>query len=140
MTIDSHVAYKKPVILVADDDFFMRGQARIALQDIAEIIEAEYGEQALELYKKYTPTIVLLDIHMPKQDGKQILKNILEYDANAYVIMVSADAQMSNIQETKFAGAKGFIAKPFTKASILKYVLACSELQKNPEVIAVQSQ
>lgn len=116
-------------ILIADDDFFMRGKAKIALQGLAELIEAESGDLVLDLYKKHRPALVLLDIHMPKRDGKEVLAEILAHDPNAYVIMVSADAQVQNIQTTRFSGAKGFVAKPFTKDSLLKYVLSCPALQ-----------
>lgn len=116
-------------ILIADDDFFMRGQAKLALQDLGEVIEAECGETALALYKEYKPTITLLDIHMPKRSGKEVLRDILKFDRNAYVIMFSADAIPENISQAKFAGAKGFIVKPFTKAGLLKYVLTCPALQ-----------
>ena len=116
-------------ILIADDDFFVRGQAKIALQGLMEVIEVDSGDLILDLYKKHKPTMVLLDIHMPKRDGKEVLAEILAHDPNAYVIMVSADAQAQNIQTTRFGGAKGFVAKPFTKDSLLKYVLACPALQ-----------
>ena len=121
---------KKKTILIADDDFFMREQAKLALTSIADTIEAESGDQVVELYKKHKPTAVLLDIHMPRQGGKEVLRDLLKHDPNAYIIMVSADAQTQNVQAAKFGGAKGFVAKPFTKAALLQYVMACPAFQQ----------
>lgn len=112
-------------ILVADDDFFMRAQAKIALQELGEVIEAESGDQAITLYKEHKPEVLLLDIHMPKQGGKDVLRDVLKFDPRAYVVMFSADANEQNVQQARFAGAKGFVAKPFTKQNLLKYVMAC---------------
>jgi two-component system chemotaxis response regulator CheY len=124
---------KKHTVIVADDDMFMRTQAKIALQEIAEVIEADNGATALELYKKHKPTVLLLDIHMPKQGGKDVLKDVLAFDPNAYVIMFSADAVEKNVVETKFSGARGFIAKPFTKAHLIKYVTSCPAMNSRPD-------
>ncbi len=113
---------KSNIVLVADDDFFMRAQVKLALENLVQVIEADSGEQVLELYKRFNPAVLLLDIHMPKMNGKLVLKDILNYDPTAYVIMLSADSQMSNVRETHAKGASGFITKPFTKEVVLKYV------------------
>ncbi len=114
---------KKNIILIADDDFFMRSLVKTALEDIVKVVQIESGEQVLESYKQHNPAVLLLDIHMPDKSGKQILLDILEYDPNAYVIMLSADSQIQNVRETHIKGAKGFIAKPFNKDVLMKYIL-----------------
>ncbi len=118
----------RSTILVADDDFYMRGLVKVALDGVGEIIEADSGEAVLDLYKKHSPAIVLLDIHMPKKGGKMVLEEILAHDPLAYVVMFSADAQMENVHGTTKNGAKGFIVKPFTKDKLLEYVLRCPSL------------
>ncbi len=114
---------EKKKILIADDDFYMRELAKVALANTAEIVETEFGgDKVVELYKQHKPAMLLLDIHMPQMDGKSTLKKILAHDPNAYVIMLSSDSSVFNIKETNGMGAKGFVAKPFTKESLLKYV------------------
>lgn len=116
---------KKNLILIADDDNFVRAQVKEALNGLADIIEAESGEEAIELYQAKKPQILILDIHLPKENGKVILQKILKEDPSAYVIMFSADSKLQNVKETNLNGAKGFVAKPFTKEALLKYVLSC---------------
>jgi two-component system chemotaxis response regulator CheY len=127
----SNVA-KENVVLVAEDDPYMRNLVKLALGDVT-VIEAENGDRALELYEKHKPNVVMLDIHMPGKNGKDVLKEILEIDANAYVVMMSADSVADNVLSTHHAGAKGFVRKPFKKEVILRYLQLCPTLKFNPD-------
>ena len=49
------------------------------------------GQDALELYKKFKPDVVLMDVMMPGYDGIYGLNKIMEHDGNAKLIMVTAD-------------------------------------------------
>jgi DNA-binding response OmpR family regulator len=120
---------KKNIVLVADDDFYIRNIVKLALQDFAEVIEAETGEEVLALYKKHNPDVVLLDLHLPKKSGKDVLKEVLAHHAAAYVVMLSADCVVGNVKETSTDGAKSFIAKPFSKNTLLRHISACSTIQ-----------
>ena len=133
------LTFSEKKILIADDDFFMRGQAKLALQGLGEVIEAESGDKAVEMYQQHKPNILLLDIHMPIQGGQEVLRKILKHDPNAYIVMFSSDAIEKNVQAAKFGGAKGFVAKPFTKSDLVKYVLACPAFQTNSAVKSAQA-
>ncbi len=116
-------------VLIADDDFYMRNLAKMALEEMVQVIEAENGEQALELYKEHRPNVVLLDIHMPGRNGKDVLRQVLAQDPEAYVVMMSADSVADNVIETHHAGASGFISKPFQKDVILRYLIQCPTIR-----------
>jgi two-component system, chemotaxis family, chemotaxis protein CheY len=109
-------------ILIVDDAGFMR----LALKDMLKkngydvLGEAENGARAIELYKELQPDIVTMDITMPVMDGIEALTKIKELDSKAIVIMVSAMGQEEKIKEAIFAGAKGFIIKPFEEEYLLK--------------------
>ena len=72
-------------ILIADDS----DAIRLVLKDILligehEIVaEASDGAEAIILYQKYNPQILLLDLAMPKKDGLTVVKEIMGYDPNA---------------------------------------------------------
>ncbi len=100
-------------IMVVDDALFMRISIKNVLSKYGyEIIEAESGEIAIEKYKQFNPDIVTMDITMPKMTGIDALKEIIKFDKNANVIMLSALGQETIVMEAMKLGAKDFIVKP----------------------------
>ncbi len=69
-------------VLIVDDSLFMRHFIKTALLqlEIEEIIEAEDGYKAVELYQKHRPDLVLLDINMPHMNGIEALRAIRQID------------------------------------------------------------
>jgi two-component system chemotaxis response regulator CheY len=106
-------------VLIADDAAFMRMKSASLLKDLGhEVIEAENGEEAVDLFGKHSPDAVLLDITMPVMDGLEALKAILSKDPSAKVAMVTAMGQQQVIMEAIKAGAKDFVVKPFDASRI----------------------
>ncbi len=102
-------------ILVVDDSSFMRNliKGTLAKEGYTIVGEAKNGAEAVELYKKYKPDIVTMDITMQGMNGLEALKNIIEFDPDAKVIMVSALGQEEFVKEAIKNGAVDFIVKPF---------------------------
>jgi len=75
--------------------------------------EATNGNEAVELYFKLRPDLMLLDITMPLQDGVDTLQKIIEGDREAKVIMVSSIGHKEMIWRALCIGAKHFITKPY---------------------------
>ena len=107
-------------VLIVDDALIMRKRIR----EIAEAAgwqvagEARDGEEAVALYQREQPDLVTLDIVMPKLDGVSALRQIIESDPQARVVMVSAVNQKGKLAECIQAGAIDFIVKPFEKTSL----------------------
>jgi two-component system chemotaxis response regulator CheY len=116
---------KNNIILVADDDMYMRLMVKKGAGTQYEVHEAADGLEAVEAYKKYMPNILFLDIHMPHMDGTDTLGEILKVDPNGYIVMLSADSSRENVSLTVHRGAKGFLTKPFTKEKLQDYIRAC---------------
>ncbi|HOW04063.1 response regulator [Methanospirillum hungatei] len=111
-------------VLVVDDTRFMRTiLVNILTEEGFEIVgEAEDGQQAVELYLKTKPDLILMDIIMPKMDGMMALKAILGVNPAAKVIMVTA---IQSVEMAKLAfkcGALSYIIKPFQKQGILQEI------------------
>lgn len=117
------------VILIADDDMFMRSLVRKGVEGHGTVSERETGETVVDTYLQILPDIVFLDIHMPGKSGIDILEEILMFDQNAFIVMLSADSAKDNVLETKKLGAKGFIAKPFTKDKLIDMMQKCPTLK-----------
>ena len=108
-------------ILVVDDAAFMRLNIKQML--VAEghemVGEAANGIEAVEIYPKLNPDVVLMDITMPEMNGIEALKRIKVLDANSKVIMCSAVGQQMMVAEAVKNGAETFIVKPFTKETLI---------------------
>jgi two-component system, chemotaxis family, chemotaxis protein CheY len=102
--------------LVADDSAFARKNIALVLEKIggSMVGEASNGLEAVELFGKLRPDLVLLDITMPLQDGVETLRKIMEQDKNATVIVVSSIGHKEMIWKTLRLGAKNFVTKPFS--------------------------
>ncbi|TAL32253.1 MAG: response regulator [Alphaproteobacteria bacterium] len=116
---------KESVILIADDDMFMRSLLKKALDDRATIIEMGDANDVVTAYLDKLPDVVFLDIHMPHGSGMDVLGEILNYDETAYIIILSSDSIKDNVMNAKHTGAQGFLAKPFTQGKILDYFRKC---------------
>lgn len=105
----------KKTVLIADDSMFMRKFLKDILsdEDFIVIAEATNGEEAISYYKQFSPDVVLLDITMPIVNGIDALKQIMEYDSEANVVICSAMGQKSLIIDALAIGAKDYIIKPF---------------------------
>lgn len=114
-------------ILIADDALFMRKLlADILVNHGHEIIgEASTAKEAIALYEELKPDLLTLDIIMPEDDDITTtiaIKEIIETDKNANIIIVSAIGQQQIIDETLQAGARDFIIKPFQKEKVINTV------------------
>lgn len=108
-------------VLVVDDSALSRRTLRQILEPAGyQVVEAEDGLSALERYFLDKPDVVLLDLVMKGMYGLEVLTKLRELDADAKVVVVSADIQTSSQELVEEAGAKAFVHKPFDKAEILK--------------------
>jgi two-component system chemotaxis response regulator CheY len=111
---------KMAKILIVDDAEFLRMRiSKMLVGDGYEVIEAENGAKAVEMYQSEKPDMVLMDITMPEMDGLTALKTIRGKDPRAKVVMLTALGQESVVLEAIKAGAKDFVVKPFERERIL---------------------
>ena len=110
-------------ILIADDSAFSRLNCKKALKTSGyDVVEADNGTRAVELFQSESPDAVLMDITMPGMDGISALKKILEIDSKARVAMVSAMGQQAVVIAALKSGAKDIVVKPFDSERVLSTV------------------
>ena len=110
-------------ILIVDDSGLARRSTRKILEEAGhEVVDAEDGFAALERYFIEKPRIVLLDVTMRDMDGIEVLSRLRQLDAQASVIIVTADIQSSTRQMAETGGASGFVVKPATARGLLAAV------------------
>lgn len=109
-----------PTVLVVDDALFMRVTIGDMFKEWGfEVIgEAANGKEAVALYDQLKPDLVTMDITMPVMKGIEAVKLIVEKDAEAKIIMVTALGQQKKVKAALKSGAKDFITKPFQEEQL----------------------
>jgi two-component system chemotaxis response regulator CheY len=104
--------------LVVDDSSVIRKVARRILEGLEfEIVEAEDGEQALEVCRRQLPEAILLDWNMPKMDGYEFLRMLRKLPGgdSPKVVFCTTENDVAHIARALHAGANEYIMKPFDK-------------------------
>jgi two-component system chemotaxis response regulator CheY len=104
--------------LVVDDSSVIRKVARRILEGFEfQIVEAEDGEQALDVCRAQMPDAVLLDWNMPKMDGYEFLRVLrrLPDGDRPKVVFCTTENDVAHIARALHAGANEYIMKPFDK-------------------------
>ena len=103
-------------VLVADDEPLLRFLAREALERVGlTVVEAVNGKQALEVYERAHPDLVLLDLLMPERDGFEVCRELRRLPGGNQIpilIMTGLNDEPS-IRRAYEAGASDFVTKPF---------------------------
>lgn len=118
------------VILIADDDVVVLAQLKSFLEPYATVVTLQDDSEVVDTCLQIMPDILILDIHLPGQSGLDILDEILMFDQDAYILMLSADTDRSNVLTARKMGAKGFIAKPFTKEKLEEALWKCPTMKR----------
>ncbi len=105
---------EKIKILIADDQKLIREGLKVLLEmdeSFMVIGEASNGQEAVDLYIKLRPDIVLMDIQMPVINGVEAIKKILELDKEAKIIILTTFDDDEYVYEGLKSGALGYILK-----------------------------
>lgn len=103
------------VVLVVDDDLTMRLLMKEVLQQSGfQVVEAENGQLAVDLFDQIIPDIILMDVSMPVKDGFEACKEIRSFPCGSYlpILMVTGMDDMASVNRAYSAGATDFLVKP----------------------------
>lgn len=115
---------RKARVLIADDESHIRSLINLIITSLgAEVVaEAADGEQALSMYKQFSPDMVLLDINMPKLDGINVLKQIMAINNKTLVVMLTSLNALEVVKECIDNGAYNYILKNTTAEELNKAI------------------
>lgn len=103
------------------------------------IYVAENGQQALEIYKKQKPDIVILDINMPLMNGLDVCKFIRKNDKTTKIILLTARTDKEILFEAIELGLTTYLEKPVKREKIKEALLKLSdEIQQTSKVLLRQ--
>jgi two-component system chemotaxis response regulator CheY len=106
--------------MVVDDDVDL-------IEIMSDIIQGEgysvvaravNGDDAIECYKRYRPKLIIMDVIMPRKDGIEAAREILNINRNARIIMCSSIHPDDLVDVAKNVGAWGVLSKPYASEQV----------------------
>ena len=126
-------------VLIADDDQAIRQMIEQYLKGEGfEILQAEDGQQALELWRQEQPDLMIVDWMMPRRSGLDLLRQVRQ-EGSTPVIMLTARSEESDLLLGLELGADDYLTKPFRLRELVARIRAVLRRARpeepNPEVI-----
>ncbi len=104
----------RPLALVVDDEVVNRTTlAKVLRKEGYDVVEGADGEEAVRLARERRPSLILLDIDMPRKSGLEALEEIREADPDVPVVIVTASDEPGHGREALELGAVNFLRKPY---------------------------
>jgi CheY-like chemotaxis protein len=120
-------------VLIVDDDRFIRKLIATTLEDVSEfeLHEAGDGLEALEVARETRPSLVFLDVDMPRLNGIDACRRLREDSATGdpTIVMLTAAHGDTVEADAERAGADMFLTKPFSPLDLLRLVDQLGERQ-----------
>lgn len=111
-------------LLVVDDDTIVRQSVVAYLEDSGfDIIEAEQGQQGLDMFNNHSPDLVLTDLKMPGMNGLELLAEIHRESNEVPVIVISGVGVMGDVVEALRLGAADYMTKPLVDMEVLVHAV-----------------
>ncbi len=100
--------------MIVDDSLFQRKNlGKMVSRMGGEVIaEASNGKEAVDLYHRLGPDVVLMDLVMPEMEGIEAVEKIMEIDTEAKIVVISSIGYDEVVNRALSLGAKHFLTKP----------------------------
>ena len=104
----------KKILVVEDNEMNLELASDILEANGYIVMQAQGGEEALQIAREHRPDLILMDIQLPEMDGLEATR-LLKADANTNsikVVALTAHAMLGDEEKARDAGCSGYIAKP----------------------------
>jgi len=128
-------------ILIVDDIAESRDNVAKLLRfepDVEVVGTADNGEQAIDLCERLEPHIVLMDVNMPGMDGITATTRITSRMPNTAVIMMSVQNEPEYLRRSMMAGAREFLAKPFSLDELIDSIRHVNQLAQQSRKVVTE--
>jgi two-component system, chemotaxis family, chemotaxis protein CheY len=117
------------LVLLVDDEPHIRKFVSLVLKQlgVSRVVEAADGAEALAVYQRDKPELVLLDVNMPIMDGLETLRRLRKIDPECVVIMLTSLANRATVEAALADGAASYILKDTPKNEIAAALAATIE-------------
>jgi DNA-binding NtrC family response regulator len=110
------------ILIIDDDDLMLAVLAEILESGGYEVATANTGERGIELFRRFSPALVITDLIMPHTDGVHVIAEIRRRSQSVRIIAISGTPRIDTMGEAVQAEANRVIAKPFDQDEILDAV------------------
>jgi DNA-binding NarL/FixJ family response regulator len=117
-----------PTILIVED----RSAMRIVLAEFlrecvpgCEVLEAADGAEAMELFDRHLPRLVLMDIGLPDANGIELTRRMKANRPETALIIVSYLNSAAHVEQARVAGAAGYVAKDRLLSDLVPAITSC---------------
>lgn len=117
-TAGLRMPYKPKVLIVEDEKLIRWALAQELTNQGYTVLETGDGVEALELVAAHLPSLVLLDVTLPRLNGMEVLKKIRSNHPDCIVVVITAHGTAEMEREAASLGAAKFLKKPFKNDSI----------------------
>jgi response regulator NasT len=126
-------------VLIAEDETIIRLDLRGLLEGAGHEVcaEARDGVEAVELARSEQPDVALLDVKMPRLDGIEAAKQILD-ERPIPIVMLTAYGQQELVSRAVEAGVFGYLVKPFREGDLLPAIQTASA--RHEELVALRDE
>lgn len=126
-------------VLIVDDEAHIRKFVSLMIETLgdAEVLQAANGHEALQVYERELPNLVLLDVNMPRFDGLQTLRELTRKHPACTVVMLTSLVNRQTVEECLNLGAVGYLRKdnlPDEMTGQLRKIIAACFRPKTAEV------
>jgi DNA-binding response OmpR family regulator len=111
-----------PIILIDDDRTWLQAAVELLRGEGFDVEAAEDGQRGLELLDRSTPMLVILDIHMPRLGGFDVLRELRRRGQQVPILMLSSEDQAGLVAQALADGASSFLRKPVAADLLLRAV------------------
>ena len=112
-------------VMIVDDHSIVRVGLQQLLDQSGEfevVGQAANGEEAVRVAADVSPDVVVMDVMMPKKDGVEACREIMDYAPETRVVMLTASTEEDAVVEAVAAGATGFLQKETNREQLLSAV------------------
>ena len=126
------------ILLAEDDDNVRNSFKKVLLLYVKDVFDAKDGKEALSLYKKYKPNIIITDIKMPKLSGLELIKTIREKDKITPIVVTSAYTDQDFLLESIKLSLVEYVIKPIKGSDLVRLLNQCARILKERQKTIIQ--
>ena len=115
------------VLYVEDETVVLFSVTEMLRRKVENVLSAIDGNEGFELFKKYSPDVVITDINMPGMNGLQMARKIKQHNPDIHIYLLSAYPQPDYLLEAFDIGVEGFLKKPLDKEKLFSILEEISE-------------